>query len=452
MSVPRADIQSNAADPKRAAVLQDTLETPGKPPSAISLTKARIRRTSYAFFRFEDEPVIRVNLLLGKAEATSRRVVLASAILTGKEWSIEPEDLLLLQELPSDKWIPAAEALTKLQGGPNRIREFLQKGLILSDDPSKFSRELRRRDQLLSSTAWNIHAALYHFLTKWCDRGVRKRSSADGEAPNAEEVATQEALRQLVADHGKAPGHFYRMPGTLKSFEVPMITRDDGLYKLLERRKTTRGFDEQPAMLSKELGIILYYVFGCHGYMPVSEGLTVLKKTSPSGGSLHPVEVYPLLINVTGLDPGLYHYTPENHLLAQIAVLSRERAAELANEFMAGQSYASRAQALFIMAARFYRSFWKYRYHPKAYGVLLMDAAHLSQTFYLVCADLGLGAFVSAAVNAVNIEQRLGLDGFAQGAIAMCGCGRVAEGRSALDARFLPHVLRRTRPANQNGV
>jgi nitroreductase len=72
-----------------------------------------------------------------------------------------------------------------------------------------------------------------------------------------------------------------------------------------------------------------------------------------------------------------------------------------------------------------------------------MDAAHLAQTFYLVCAELGLGAFVTAAVNGANIEERLGLDPFTEGALAMCGCGRPAA-REELDAKFEPYVPRET--------
>jgi nitroreductase len=69
-----------------------------------------------------------------------------------------------------------------------------------------------------------------------------------------------------------------------------------------------------------------------------------------------------------------------------------------------------------------------------------MDAAHLSQTFYLVCADLGLGAFVTAAINGANIEERLGLDGFGEGALAVCGCGVPAGGASPLEPEFLPYI------------
>ena len=66
-----------------------------------------------------------------------------------------------------------------------------------------------------------------------------------------------------------------------------------------------------------------------------------------------------------------------------------------------------------------------------------MDVGHLSQTLYLVCAELGLGAFVTAAVNGANIEERLGLEPFVEGAIAITGCGRRAPGGSPLEPSFI---------------
>jgi len=89
-----------------------------------------------------------------------------------------------------------------------------------------------------------------------------------------------------------------------------------------------------------------------------------------------------------------------------------------------------------VLAARFDRSFWKYRDHDKAYSAILLDAGHLSQTFYLVCAELGLGAFVAGAVNDATIDDRLGLRRFQQGAIAICGCGHAAP--SGLEPVFEP--------------
>src|SRR5207244_614448 len=162
------------------------------------------------------------------------------------------------------------------------------------------------------------------------------------------------------------------------------------------------------SLTAEQLSVLLYYAWGCHGYLPMSEGQAALKKTSPSGGALHPVEVYPLVLSVEGIESGLYHYCVGEHALEPMERLSRGDAKALAHAFTAGQFYFAESQALFVMTARFARSYWKYQRHAKAYAVVLMDAAHLSQTFYLLCADLGLGAFVTAAINNADIDERLG--------------------------------------------
>ena len=56
-------------------------------------------------------------------------------------------------------------------------------------------------------------------------------------------------------------------------------------------------------------------------------------------------------------------------------------------------------------------------------GAIMMDAGHLSQTFYLLAAEAGLPAFVTAAVNEIDITAALGLDPIRDGVIAVCGCG-----------------------------
>ncbi len=116
-----------------------------------------------------------------------------------------------------------------------------------------------------------------------------------------------------------SPPHFHTVPHTSKTCELPVITRDDGVFRTLARRKTTRIFEAQSPMSIEELSIVLYYVWGCHGYWPVYEDIVGLKKTSPSGGDLHPTEVYPLITNVSGLDPGMYHYNVEKHRLQRLS-------------------------------------------------------------------------------------------------------------------------------------
>ena len=218
------------------------------------------------------------------------------------------------------------------------------------------------------------------------------------------------------------------------------VERHGGLYDALTRRKTTRRWDRSATIGAEELATVLYYVFGCHGNAPMAGGSLILKRTSPSGGGLHPIEAYPLVSGVDGIDPGLYHYDGLDHSLELIAAVDSDEATEIAAQFVCGQRFLASAHVLVAMTALFYRSFWKYRRHQKAYSALMMDAAHLSQTLYLVATEMGLGAFVTAAINGANIEERLKLDGFTEGAVAVAGFGKRSSRASPLEPRYAPHV------------
>lgn len=148
-----------------------------------------------------------------------------------------------------------------------------------------------------------------------------------------------------------------------------------------------------------------------------------MKKTSPAGGGLHATEAYLLVQRAEGLAPGLYHYLPMQHALEPMRVMDAAAAATLAHGFLAGQHWFANVPVLVVMTARFDRLFWKYRRHTKAWRVVHLDVGHLSQTMYLSAADLGLGAFVTAAINDRSIEPALGLVPMQEGAIAIVGFG-----------------------------
>jgi putative peptide maturation dehydrogenase len=352
------------------------------------------------------------------------RQLLGISVLRGEPVGVTAADVELLGSIPSDRWINAGdvEATTEEQ-----LVGLAAQGLLVSDEDAPPFDELRRREEQLASGQWNIYAALYHGLTRWRDVEIRQPFGAEG----------PEELAGFVAEHGPPPPAFHDAAGDGPVQALPEPVANGPLFDVLARRRTTRAFDRDAPITEAELSTVLHQVFGCHGHVPVLDEIVALRRTSPSGGSLHPVEAYPLLLRVEGLEPGLYHYRAAEHSLQLLEQLEVEEVERLADEFTCGQSYFSSAAALFVLTARFYRSFWKYRKHQKAYSVVLLDAGHLSQTLYLVCAELGLGAFVTAAVNGANIEERLGLEPFVEGAIAITGCGRRAPAGSPLEPSFI---------------
>jgi SagB-type dehydrogenase family enzyme len=74
------------------------------------------------------------------------------------------------------------------------------------------------------------------------------------------------------------------------------------------------------------------------------------------------------------------------------------------------------------MTAVFDRLLWKYPFE-NAYRILWLDAGHLGQTFCLLATALGLGPFVTAALQDSRIEKLLGIDGVKEFPVYLCGAG-----------------------------
>jgi putative peptide maturation dehydrogenase len=350
------------------------------------------------------------------------------SILRGGEYSITQDELAVLLAIPTDRWIDIGEA-----GKPTLIETFADRGLVVSDADEPELVELRRLDEGLTDAGWDLYGALYHSLGRW--KGVVALDDAESLRT---EVRSEEGWQWIEERYGPPPPAFHAIGNPAAALSLPKGRRDGDLYRVLEARRTGRLFDPSLSMSREDLAALLFYTFGFRGSVSVGDHVMMLARTSPSGGGLHPIEAYPLVLRAEGIDTGLYHYNGRDHSLEPIRKLNVADASALAERFTAGQTYFRDAALLVILTARFPRTFWKYREHPRAYAVVLMDAAHLSQTFYLVSTELGLGAFVTAAINAREIDEELGLDGFSEGAVAISGCGHVTAGQSSLHPDFGP--------------
>ena len=376
----------------------------------------RFRRTTFLFLFIGESPVVDAGAFLrGELKVTTESHIEALSILTGEKHRISSVQLNLISRFSARSW----SAASRVDGDPalaeTPLEEIARRGWLLSDADDPHLKALRRRDELLRSQQWHPLAALYHFMTR-----ERNLSPVDLEALAKTARADAEAL---VKKHGPPPEPFHKVPAAGPSVELPWTDPEGAFYEALTNRRTVRAFDSTRSMAFQDLATLLQYTFGCQGYIELSPQTAMVHKTSPSGGSLHPIEAYPLILNVEGVPTGLYHYNIHDHALVPLRRFDHAEAAKLAAEFANGQLYAGSAHALILMTARFFRNYWKYRRRSRTYGVILIDAGHLSQTFYLVAAELGLGAFFSASVDGHRIEEELGVEPQEEGALAICGCG-----------------------------
>jgi len=294
--------------------------------------------------------------------------------------------------------------------GIHMIDDLLDKGLLLGDDEQYAA--LRERDKVVRDVAWWPPAAIAMAHGRWSEVDIGDRN----------ERGLMMSSQDMVNAFGAAPEPEYRRTENVASLALSKPKRTE-FDALLAKRKTCRNFDPDKNISSEDLATMLHRVWAAIGTLELAPGAVAVKKNSPAGGGLHATEAYVLVQRAEGLAPGIYHYLSMRHALEPLHYFDQEQMRELMYRCVAGQDWFQDVPVMVVMAARFDRLFWKYRRHTKAWRVVHLDVGHLSQTMYLSAADLGLGAFVTAAINDRAIEQALGLQTLKEGAIAIVGFG-----------------------------
>lgn len=259
---------------------------------------------------------------------------------------------------------------------------------------------------------WSPEAAFFHFATK------------NGRFP--EDLAERD--RQLVekAVHDPPPPPTKRSDGPRLRLPETVLTSAD-LHAALTARRTWRRFSTD-AIPAASLGTLLNLTFGVQVRGTVAGQGPIILRTSPSGGSRHPIEAYLLAWNVDGLAPGVYHFDSDT---MELVDLRRRIAASDIPALLAHQTYYARAGAAVIMCPVFARMMWRYG-HSRAYRTVLIDTGHLGQTFCLVATALGLAPFTTMAFSEEKLEALLGLDGVSECPVYVAGVGmRDPDGASA---------------------
>jgi putative peptide maturation dehydrogenase len=306
------------------------------------------------------------------------------------------------------------------------LATLIEKELVVAEGSAAAARDERVRE-----AHWHGASATMHYASRW--------RNVDTEAAEREyaEVLQDDFLPRL----GSAPPPVRERTQADRRLALPAPAAS-ALDALLDRRVTCRNFSRARALTQAEFSAVLYRTYGARTVDDFAPGVTLLKKGVPSAGGLHATEAYLLVQRVDGIAPGLYHYHPVDHALEPIRALDASAAAALARRFVAAQGYFADAHVLVVPASRFRRNFWKYRNHAKAYRALILDVGHLSQTMYLAATELGLAAFVTAAVNEADIEEAFGLDPLEEGPLAVTGFGIRAAERNEVEFDPLHAVWR----------
>ncbi len=373
-----------------------------------------------AFLRIEPRTTLvfdPIRLLSGEDGLVPQIAWQAEAAHLPEAVSLNAEELAALGKISENAWKPHAHLVAAV--GAECLASLHAKGLVVARDDVAVdgTASPHQRDQHVRDAHWHAGSAVAHAFSRW--------SHTDSVA--AQRESRLHTVKDLVDACGPPPPHFHRREDALArtALDVPRRTELDDL---LERRATCRNFDVSQSVPMVQLSALLKRVFGVQATEEFAPGATALKKNHPSGGGLHPVEAYLVVQRVEGFAPGLYHYNVEAHALDLLHEMPADATRDFAMTAVAGQDYFADAPVLVVMAARFARSMWKYRNHPKIYRAIVLEMGHISQNLYLTATEMNLGAFITAAINEVEIEQAFKLEPMHEGPLCVCGFGaRAAE-------------------------
>lgn len=199
------------------------------------------------------------------------------------------------------------------------------------------------------------------------------------------------------------------------------------------QRRTARRYDTR-ALSEPQLSMLLQMGWGIVKTVPNPLGDVFVRKTSPSGGSLHPVEVYPIILNVEGLSSGLYHYSVRRHGLEQLWLGdAREWIAHACGD----QQWVAEAAVVVLCTAFLPRTAWKYDFSRVARAVMA-ETGFSGQSALLTASWLGLGGFTTLALRDEIFETLIGLDPEREPVFSVIGFGTLE-----------PEIADHSRPRNE---
>jgi SagB-type dehydrogenase family enzyme len=262
---------------------------------------------------------------------------------------------------------------------------------------------------------WSAHELWLHART----RGMRLSAGYGGTYHLRDKFPPSPAVRPACPSALRAV--------TLPRPDLAAIARaDPPLTEVIERRRSIREHDDAAPITAGQLGELLYRTARIRRAFPGGDGQELTDHPYPAGGSLGELEVYPLIANCAGLEPGLWHYAADRHGLELIAepgppvraLLDAARATSLLR---------SDPQVVLIVASRFARLSWKYE--TIAYALTLKHVGVFYQNVYLVGTAMGLAVCGLGGGDADDFARASGCDYFAEGSVGEMIVGSVPAGR-----------------------
>lgn len=217
---------------------------------------------------------------------------------------------------------------------------------------------------------------------------------------------------------------FFKEYPRFEAISLPKnILKLQTLETTLSNRKSSRIFDVKEFLSLQELSTILYYGAGIKNNDGIQgkdsrEERNKTRRFYPSGGARYPLEIYAAIKRVSGVTPGIYHYSVARHSLERL--LGKKHLKE--SDDTLGYPWAKDASVVFIVTAVWDRNFIKY--HDFGYNIILIETGHMVQNLLLVSESLGMHYCPLAGFNNQKMNVLLDIDGEDESSLYIIAIGK----------------------------
>jgi len=224
----------------------------------------------------------------------------------------------------------------------------------------------------------------------------------------------------VEAIHFKSYPRFKQMGLTIRPQEHPSV--QSTILNSVPVEKFTAK-----ALTFKEISDILYYSAGIT-YKEKGESKEVWdnsRRSYPSLGARYPLELYPVILQSSGVPEGLYHYNVKANALELMARGDYMNAIIHATP---EQEWIRNASLIVLISAIFKRT--EIKYGDRGYRYVLVETGHLAQNIYLITTSMNLGCCTVGAFLDDELNQLLDVDGTNEAVIYIVVVGGIKRSLS----------------------
>lgn len=190
-----------------------------------------------------------------------------------------------------------------------------------------------------------------------------------------------------------------------REFDLSVNHGQSAIARLFATRRTRRHFSGDPLPLAS-IAELVSETFRVRTITDADYFGMLPLKSYPSSGARHEIDTYVIALNVLGLPGGLYYYDDYRDVLIETPLALEVAALEAA---LARQGMTDASAALIVAVCHAERLAWKYR-DPRGYLDAFTDAGHAMQNAVLYAESLGIGAWLTTAVESGDLSALMKLD------------------------------------------